>query len=42
MHVEVNGTRLEVIEGAGHFPWMDVPDRYWPVIADFATSTSRP
>ena len=20
--------RLEVIEGAGHFPWKDVPDRY--------------
>jgi pimeloyl-ACP methyl ester carboxylesterase len=27
--------RLEVIEGAGHFPWKDVPDRYWPVIEDF-------
>jgi pimeloyl-ACP methyl ester carboxylesterase len=29
--------RLEVIEGAGHFPWLDVPDRYWPVIEDFVT-----
>jgi pimeloyl-ACP methyl ester carboxylesterase len=27
--------RLEVIEGAGHFPWLDVPDAYWPVIGDF-------
>jgi pimeloyl-ACP methyl ester carboxylesterase len=27
--------RLEVIEGAGHFTWMDVPDRYWPLLADF-------
>jgi pimeloyl-ACP methyl ester carboxylesterase len=27
--------RLEVIEGAGHFPWKDVPERYWPVIEDF-------
>ena len=27
--------RLEVIEGAGHFPWLDVPDRYWPVIEEF-------
>jgi pimeloyl-ACP methyl ester carboxylesterase len=27
--------RLEVIKGAGHFPWKDVPDRYWPVIVDF-------
>ena len=27
--------RLEIIEGAGHFPWLDVPDRYWPVLGDF-------
>ena len=27
--------RLEVIEGAGHFPWKDMPDRYWPVIESF-------
>ena len=27
--------RLEVIEGAGHFPWKDAPERYWPVIEDF-------
>jgi len=33
--------RLEVIEGAGHFPWKDVPDRYWPLITAFvATATS--
>ena len=30
--------RLEVIDGAGHFPWLDVPDRYWPVIEDFVGS----
>ena len=30
--------RLEVIEGAGHFPWKDAPDRYWPRIADFVTA----
>jgi proline iminopeptidase len=29
--------RLEVIEGAGHFPWKDVPDRYFALIADFVT-----
>jgi pimeloyl-ACP methyl ester carboxylesterase len=29
--------RLEVIEGAGHFPWKDAPERYWPVIEDFVT-----
>ncbi len=27
--------RLEVIEGAGHFPWKDVPDRYFPLIVGF-------
>ena len=31
--------RLEVIEGVGHFPWLDAPDRYWPVIEAFV---SRP
>ena len=30
--------QLEVIEGAGHFPWKDVPDRYWPVLADFVAT----
>ena len=29
--------RLEVVRGAGHFPWLDTPDRYWPVIEDFVT-----
>jgi pimeloyl-ACP methyl ester carboxylesterase len=29
--------RLEVIEGAGHFPWKDAPDRYWPVLKDFVS-----
>jgi pimeloyl-ACP methyl ester carboxylesterase len=27
--------RLEVLEDAGHFPWLDVPDRYWSVIDSF-------
>ena len=27
--------RLEVIAGAGHFPWKDVPDRYWGVMEDW-------
>jgi proline iminopeptidase len=30
--------RLEVIEGAGHFPWKDVPDTYWPLVTEFAAS----
>ena len=27
--------RLQVLEGAGHFPWKDVPDRYWPLLTEF-------
>lgn len=26
--------RLEVIEGAGHFPWLDQPDVYWPSLVE--------
>lgn len=29
--------RIEVIEGAGHFPWKDAPDRYLRVLEDFVT-----
>jgi pimeloyl-ACP methyl ester carboxylesterase len=32
--------RLEVIEGAGHFPWLDAPDRYSSVIEAFVTSAT--
>jgi pimeloyl-ACP methyl ester carboxylesterase len=34
-----------VIEGAGHFPWKDAPDRYWPLLTEFvetATVTTAP
>jgi proline iminopeptidase len=31
---------LEVIEGAGHFPWLDSPDRYWPLLGDFVASAA--
>jgi pimeloyl-ACP methyl ester carboxylesterase len=26
---------LVVFEGAGHFPWKDAPDRYWPALLEF-------
>lgn len=29
---------LEVLEGAGHFPWLDRPDEYFPVLSDFITA----
>ena len=32
--------RLEVLAGAGHFPWKDVPERYWPLLVDFVTSAA--
>ncbi len=31
--------QLAVIDGAGHFPWLDRPDRYWPLIAAFVAAT---
>jgi pimeloyl-ACP methyl ester carboxylesterase len=30
--------RLEVIQGAGHFPWKCAPDRYWPPLVEFVTT----
>jgi pimeloyl-ACP methyl ester carboxylesterase len=31
--------QLEVIAGAGHFTWLDAPDRFWPIIIEFVHST---
>jgi pimeloyl-ACP methyl ester carboxylesterase len=33
--------QLEIIEGAGHFTWMDAPDRFWSMIIEFIRSTIR-
>jgi proline iminopeptidase len=30
--------RLAIIKGAGHFPWKDAPDRYWPLLERFIAS----
>ena len=32
---------LEVIEGAGHFTWMDAPDHYWPLVTCFVSAERR-
>jgi pimeloyl-ACP methyl ester carboxylesterase len=32
--------QLRVIEGVGHFPWLDAPERYWPVIEAFVTGVN--
>jgi proline iminopeptidase len=29
--------RLEIIEGAGHFAWLDTPDRFWPAVERFVS-----
>jgi len=34
--------RLEVIEEAGHFPWLDNPEAYWPVVSEFVATIARP
>jgi pimeloyl-ACP methyl ester carboxylesterase len=34
----IPGARLEVLEGAGHFPWRDVPEDYWPLLTGFVES----
>jgi pimeloyl-ACP methyl ester carboxylesterase len=32
--------QLKIINRAGHFTWKDAPDRYWPIITQFITSTA--
>ena len=28
-----------MIEGAGHFPFAETPERYWPALIDWLTRT---
>ena len=30
---------LEVVDAAGHFTWLDAPDRYWPMVVGFIHRT---
>jgi pimeloyl-ACP methyl ester carboxylesterase len=39
-HDQLPGSRLEVFEGAGHFPHLDDPRRFARVLADFLATTS--
>jgi pimeloyl-ACP methyl ester carboxylesterase len=32
---------LEIIHGAGHFTWLDAPDRFWPLIVEFIHGTTE-
>ena len=27
--------RFEIVPGAGHFPWLDAPETYWPLLEQF-------
>ena len=38
-HELVPSSRLEIFEGAGHFPHMDDPQRFLDVLLDFIDST---
>jgi pimeloyl-ACP methyl ester carboxylesterase len=38
----IPGCRVELFEGAGHFPHLDEPDRFAEVVRDFIASTARP
>lgn len=31
---------LDIVEGAGHFPWRDDPDRFWATLDQFLTLTA--
>ena len=33
--------QLAIIDGAGHFPWLDRPENYWSLISTFVDSTAR-
>jgi pimeloyl-ACP methyl ester carboxylesterase len=39
-HEAISGSRLEIFEGAGHFPHCEEPERFVEVLVDFMTSTS--
>jgi proline iminopeptidase len=33
--------QLAVIDGAGHFTWLDAPERYWPMLIEFISGTTE-
>ena len=41
-HTRMPGSRLEIFEGAGHFPHLDEPVRFARTLADFIAPPSRP
>jgi pimeloyl-ACP methyl ester carboxylesterase len=39
-HQAIPGSRLEIIEGAGHFPHVEAPERFLEVLIDFLETTA--
>jgi pimeloyl-ACP methyl ester carboxylesterase len=39
-HAAMAGSRLEIVEGAGHFPHVEDPRRFVEVLSDFMQSTA--
>ncbi len=40
-HEAIPGSRLEILEGIGHFPQAEAPERFIEVVSDFLDSTPR-
>lgn len=41
-HLDPRTTRLAVVDDAGHFPWLDHPDRYWAVLTSWLAGQGAP
>ena len=39
-HQAIPGSRLEIIEGSGHFPHVEAPERFLEVLIDFLETTT--
>jgi len=33
--------QLDVVDGAGHFTWLDAPERYWPALVEFVERVAK-
>ena len=40
-HEAIPGSRLEILEGIGHFPHVEAPEQFLEVVRDFLVTTSR-
>jgi pimeloyl-ACP methyl ester carboxylesterase len=40
-HAAIPGSRLEIVDGVGHYPHCEAPERFVAVLADFIASTAR-